>query len=123
MPGFNGTGPLGYGPMTGRGLGFCNPRTRATAPFCGRGFGFGRGFRRGGWPGFGRGRGFGRGWAYPAAPPAYRPYAGAGYGAPYGMGPQEEASYLKEEAAAIREEIDAIQRRIDELESRETPSE
>ena len=23
MPGFDGTGPLGKGPMTGRGLGFC----------------------------------------------------------------------------------------------------
>ena len=23
MPGFNGTGPQGKGPMTGRGLGFC----------------------------------------------------------------------------------------------------
>jgi hypothetical protein len=23
MPGFDGTGPLGQGPMTGRGMGFC----------------------------------------------------------------------------------------------------
>ena len=37
MPGFDGTGPRGMGPMTGRGLGPCG---------CGRGFrrGFGRGF-------------------------------------------------------------------------------
>ncbi len=26
MPGFNGTGPNGMGPMTGGGRGFCNPR-------------------------------------------------------------------------------------------------
>ncbi len=25
MPGFNGTGPRGTGPMTGKGRGFCNP--------------------------------------------------------------------------------------------------
>ena len=35
MPGFDGTGPMGYGPLTGRGLGPCG---------CGRGRGFG--FRR-----------------------------------------------------------------------------
>ncbi|MFP3927279.1 MAG: DUF5320 domain-containing protein [Desulfobacteraceae bacterium] len=120
MPGFDGTGPVGYGPMTGRGLGFCNPRAGAALPYYGRGFGWGRGrgrgFRRGGW-------GFGRGWAYPAAPPAYGSYAAPAYGAPYGMGPQEEATYLKEEAAAIRDELEAIQRRINELESKESSSE
>ncbi|MEM2916545.1 MAG: DUF5320 domain-containing protein [Candidatus Woesearchaeota archaeon] len=44
MPGFDGTGPMGLGPMTGRGMGLC-----------GRGFrlGFGRGFGR-----FGRGFGW-----------------------------------------------------------------
>ena len=26
MPGFDGTGPRGMGPMTGGGRGFCNPR-------------------------------------------------------------------------------------------------
>ena len=39
MPGFDGTGPSGLGPMTGRGLGFCHPR--APQPYgYGRGFGF-----------------------------------------------------------------------------------
>jgi hypothetical protein len=28
MPGFDGTGPMGQGPMTGRGLGPCNRRRR-----------------------------------------------------------------------------------------------
>jgi hypothetical protein len=44
MPRFDGTGPLGYGSMTGRGFGPC-----------GRGLAFRRGF----------GRGFGRGYAEP----------------------------------------------------------
>ena len=43
MPGGDRTGPMGQGPITGKGLGDCR--------------GFGRGFRRG--PGFGRGRGLG----------------------------------------------------------------
>ncbi len=46
MPGFDGTGPGGTGPGTGRGFGPC-----------GRGMAYGRGFGRG----FGRGRGFGAG--------------------------------------------------------------
>ncbi len=52
MPGFSGTGPQGVGPMTGRGMGKCNPQNSANIsnPFV-----FGRGM------GFGRGRGFGRG--------------------------------------------------------------
>jgi len=84
MPGFDGTGPAGMGPMTGGGRGWCNPYTpsyasygayRAPRPtpvrpyYAGRppayGFGrprwgMGRGFRGGG--GRGRGRGRGRGW-------------------------------------------------------------
>ena len=40
MPGQNGTGPYGQGPMTGRGLGPCGAGA-------GRGRGFGRGMGRG----------------------------------------------------------------------------
>jgi len=118
MPGFDGTGPIGYGSMTGRGLGYCNPRVGAGTPFYGRrpgsGRGWGRGFRRGGGV-FARGWDFGRGRAYPGAPPAYGPYAGPAYGTPYGRDPQEEA-------ASIRNELEAIQRRINELESKESSS-
>ena len=32
MPGFDGTGPLGQGPMTGRGLGFCVLKTSEENP-------------------------------------------------------------------------------------------
>ncbi|MFA5384011.1 MAG: DUF5320 domain-containing protein [Eubacteriales bacterium] len=51
MPGRDGTGPLGRGSMTGRGLGFC----KANAARYGAGFGLGLGLgcRRG----FGRGSG------------------------------------------------------------------
>jgi len=51
MPARNGTGPLGGGPRTGRGLGGCPPTgPRPT------GRGFGRGLGRGLGRGFGRGR-------------------------------------------------------------------
>ena len=46
MPAFDGTGPQGAGPMTGRGMGPCAKRGGM-----GRGFGYG----------FGRGMGMGRG--------------------------------------------------------------
>jgi hypothetical protein len=87
MPGFDGTGPRGMGPMTGGGRGFCNPYyAGARPPFMGAygygspygymppygasyyppygaspysPYGFGRGFGFGG--GFGRGFGFGGG--------------------------------------------------------------
>jgi len=43
MPGFDGTGPQGQGPLTGRGLGPCGCGMRRGF---GRGFGKGLGFRR-----------------------------------------------------------------------------
>ncbi len=53
MPGGNGTGPMGMGPMTGRAAGYCAgyhmPSYANPLPGrgCGRGFGGGRGFGRG----------------------------------------------------------------------------
>lgn len=53
MPRRDGTGPLGQGSMSGRGLGLCNNVNAGT--FNGRGFAYGRGFNAG--AGFGSGRG------------------------------------------------------------------
>jgi len=53
MPGFDGTGPMGAGPMTGGARGFCNPAYAGYGPADDRGFGYGRGCGRG----MGRGRG------------------------------------------------------------------
>jgi hypothetical protein len=63
MPRGDRTGPLGFGPMTGRGMGYCSgyPYPGFMSP------GFGSGFGRG----FGMGRSFGRGfgsWGYPYPP-------------------------------------------------------
>ena len=45
MPGMDRTGPLGQGPLTGRGLGSCRARAGFRGGF-GRGMGKGFGFRR-----------------------------------------------------------------------------
>lgn len=52
MPGGDGTGPMGRGPLTGRGLGYCAggyPRygLGRRAGFGARGYGLGLGYRRG----------------------------------------------------------------------------
>ncbi len=51
MPGRNKTGPLGQGPLTGRGAGFCGRNAgmpgQGNGPGCGLGFGRGRGFGMG----------------------------------------------------------------------------
>lgn len=45
MPRFDGTGPMGNGKLTGRGMGSCNPNNvQSTRPLR---QGYGRGFRRG----------------------------------------------------------------------------
>jgi hypothetical protein len=59
MPGGDGTGPIGQGPMTGRAFGFCAeyPNSGYSRPVYGLGYGrgWGRGIGRGYW---GRGRRF-----------------------------------------------------------------
>lgn len=71
LPGIDGSGPMGAGPMSGRGLGLCTEVNgeRYGVGF-GRGFGRGRAYRCGFGPGFGPAfaRGFGRGvvWNQPS---------------------------------------------------------
>jgi len=127
MPGFDGTGPMGAGPMTGGARGVCNPAYAGYGPGYGRGFGYGRGygrgrgFRRGFGPGLGWGQGYGRGLgsrgAYPGAGwtgPAYGP----DYGGPYAMSREDEINMLKNDAAMIKADLDAITKRMEELESK-----
>jgi len=116
MPGLDGTGPWGEGPMTGGRRGYCNSGWTDYGPdyAWGRGPGRGRGFRRGFYPGYGWGRGYGRGFGWRGAYPAY--------GGPYAMDPKGEVEMLMDESTALKRDLDAIQRRIDELESRAAES-
>ena len=118
MPGRNGTGPAGFGPMTGRAAGYCAgysvPGYANPISERGRGFGFGRGLGRG--RGRGRDIGGGFGWQGAGYPYAYgNPYTAVPY-APE-MTPQQETDMLKGQTKAMQDEISAINERIKELES------
>jgi len=130
MPGGDGTGPMGAGPMTGRGAGYCagNAVPGYANPVPGRGFG--RGFA-----GRGRGGGWGRrNWFYATGMPGWA-RAGAGMQAwggypPYGATPQawqaggqvaptaeQELDVLKGQAEYFTGALDDIKKRIGELEA------
>jgi len=118
MPGFDGTGPMGAGSMTGGARGFCNPANagydpRVTGGFgYGRGLGLRRGFRGGFGPGRGRGLGFGRGygWDPPAVGPAYS------------VGAADELEMLRADAERMQRSFEAITKRIEELERKPSGS-
>ena len=95
MPYFDGTGPQGAGPMTGRGLGPCGN----GAGFRGRAFGGGYGFgRRFGANGFGGYRAYGQ------------------YQAPMTVRNEEQA--LIDESKDLEEELKAIKNRLAELKAK-----
>ncbi len=114
MPGGDRTGPNGYGPMTGRGLGYC---TGYGAPgYANAGFGRGRGFGGGG-----------RGWrhnfyatgqprwarGYPVNP-AWTEYAGPVYQNDFT--PEREVEALKAQSEFFQKQMDILNGRIKELE-------
>jgi hypothetical protein len=94
MPGFDGTGPMGMGPMTGGGRGFCSP------------WGIGTGL-----PAYGVPRWRGHRYPYYAAGPfvpGAMPYAPQ-------MSREQELDFLKQQAEAIRVQLKEIEGRIQEL--------
>lgn len=111
----DGTGPLGQGPMTGRGAGYCGGYDRPgfMNPY-GRGyFGWGRGrgwrnwYRATGLPGWRR-AGLGL--------PALRRYPFPGYpAASYQPTVKEEKEILSEQLKALNEEVEAVEKRLKEL--------
>ena len=117
MPGFDRTGPMGGGPMTGGARGLCNPATAGTVRAYGgygygRGMGLRRGFRGGYGPDRGWGRGYGRGYTgYPAA-----------VGPDFPVDAPDEIGMLKAQADSLRASLDAINRRLGDLENKPTQS-
>ena len=101
MPGFNRTGPLGMGPMTGGGRGLCNPGGRGVGY---RPYGLGRGLRRG----FGRGLGLGFGNAYRAGYPYSAPTAPQ-------MTREQELDFLKSQSQDIKDQLGEIEARIQQI--------
>jgi hypothetical protein len=97
MPGFDGTGPRGMGPMTGGGRGFCSPwgigaasRSYGVPPRLGYGY-----------PYYG---------AWQVAPGAM-PFAPQ-------MTREQELDFLKNQAQAMRGQLEQIESRIQQLGSK-----
>lgn len=116
MPRGDRTGPMGQGPMTGRGLGYCGGYDEPGYAHPGPGYGWGGYGWGGGWGG-----GWGRGWrhGYRATGLPFWARYGAGYG-PWGPAPQaptseQEAAQLKSQAEWLQKQLDAIQGRLDEI--------
>ncbi len=115
MPGGDGTGPAGMGPMTGRAMGWCvgNAGPGFTQMGPGLSPGFGRG--RGGW-----GR---RNWFYATGLTAWQragmaqiPLTGPGVGPfPGPMTEEQELDALKVQAASLENALAGIKKRIEEL--------
>lgn len=93
MPGFDGTGPVGYGAGTGRGRGPC-----------GRGMEYGRGCGRGA----GRGRGFRAGF--------FGPFGYGTYAEPEPLSPEAQKQLLEAELKRIEAEKTEITKRLTSLE-------
>ena len=104
MPGGDGTGPVGMGPMTGRGAGFCAgyPNPGYANAGGGRGF-WGRG--RGGW-----GR---RNWFYATGLPFWARMAQGFLGAPTA---EQQREALRQQSQQLQESLNAINRRLEDLE-------
>jgi len=106
MPRGDGTGPEGYGPMSGRQLGYCaghnSPGYTKGVP---RG---GAGYRRA----YGKGYGFGRGprgGYYPPRPtaPAYQNYPT--------YSKEDEKQMLEDELKVMKQEMKNLEKRLSEL--------
>ncbi|WP_028580888.1 DUF5320 domain-containing protein [Desulfogranum japonicum] len=103
MPGFDGSGPVGQGSMTGRAMGRCNPAAAESSAGAWSGYGRGMACRRGrgGRGGFaGRGMGMGQ---------------GCFQGNTQGFQVDEKES-LRAQASQLQESLQAIQKRLDDLE-------
>jgi len=112
MPWGDRTGPEGFGPRTGRGLGYCSGYDRpgymndyAAGRGMGRGYGRGAGFGRGAYGrGFGRGYGNGRRVNDYVNPPVNTSYNN-----------ETEAEYLKNTADALEKELQEVRKRLNEI--------
>ena len=118
LPRGNRTGPRGFGPRTGRGLGYCSGYstpgyTKGPGMGWGRGYGGGWGWRGGGGWGYGRG-------SYPDTffhpsdtPPSYSqptvtPWQGS-------LSPEDESKFLEQSLTNLKKEIKLSETRLEEL--------
>ncbi len=109
MPGFDRSGPMGTGAMTGGRRGFCDTTDKAGAGTTTAGYGLGRGCRRGGFFAGGAGRGFGLGFGA----------EGRAASAPNRTASQpDELEYLTQEAQNLERNLQMIKKQIDDLQQK-----
>lgn len=124
MPRGDRTGPLGLGPMTGRGAGLCTGHASPgyiTTPeaFTGRGI----------WPGGGRSAGFrgcGRGFRnmfYATGLPGWLRFGSGYYSFEPGYSCETSMEYLKTQAGYLSNALEAINKQINEMEHKKDASE
>ena len=105
MPRGDGSGPMGSGPQTGKGAGFCieNPGPDYVNQMPGRGLG----------RGFGRGRGFGGGMG------RGRRFGGGGLDVE--QSPQDERLILQKNVETLESQLNVINKRLKELAAQDKP--
>jgi hypothetical protein len=118
MPRGDRTGPLGMGPMTGRGAGYCAglgmPGYGSVSP--GRGLGAGSGWGRGLWGRRvgGGGRGW-RNWYYATGLPGWTRFGGSA--PPFqGPDPESEKQALRRQSEALQSELEFLKKRLSQME-------
>lgn len=99
MPGFDGTGPLGQGAVTGGGFGYCGTGRRPGYGLGGRGLGRGRRL----------GRGMGPGYGYRRAMGSYR--------RPQSLDANTELADLQREAGDVKGYLKDLEARMAQLRS------
>jgi hypothetical protein len=115
MPRGDRTGPMGLGPMTGRGAGYCSGFGMGgySNVLPGRGFGAGLGWGRGLWGRGGGGRGW-RNWFYATGLPGWMRFGGT---APFQRpDPESEKQALRSQAEALQSELEFLKKRLSEME-------
>lgn len=104
MPRGDGTGPMGLGPMTGRGAGFCAGLAApgyANSIGCGFGFNRGRGFRR---------------MFYATGFPRWARFAAKNTNDAYFASEADEKEFLKRQAKFLESQLDDVKKRLGKFE-------
>jgi len=115
MPRGDRTGPMGMGPMTGRGAGYCAGYgvPGYMNPVMGRGMG----------AGFGRGGG--RGWRnqyYATGLPGWMRYGVPGVNVAAPVQPEVEKQFLQNQVQSLQDQLQQMQKRLQELDAAKNES-
>jgi len=123
MPFGDRTGPMGMGPRTGRGAGYCSGYDRPGYANRWAGGGFGRGmYGRGAFGGHGY-----RNWYYATGQPGWMRYGAysSAYPAPpvVPMTPEQEQEALKAQESWLQEQLEAVRNQMNKEKKKEEKKE